>query len=102
MSSMLDRVQHYDASAEPKLTELCSPAQIGQPGVRVLCPLLGKEPTTLPVRHEREADTDTAERLQRLTVHLVGTSKVWPCPAFTDSVTRLKQPLGTPSSSALV
>ena len=26
----------------------------------------------------------------------------WPCPAFTDSVMRLKQPLGMPSSSALV
>ena len=27
---------------------------------------------------------------------------LWPSPAFTDSVTRLKQPLGTPRSSALV
>ena len=26
----------------------------------------------------------------------------WPSPAFTDSVTRLKQPLGTPPPSALV
>jgi hypothetical protein len=26
----------------------------------------------------------------------------WPSPAFTDSVTRLKQPPGTPPSSALV
>src|SRR3712207_9415253 len=27
---------------------------------------------------------------------------LWPCPAFTDSVARLKQPHGTPPASALV
>jgi len=30
------------------------------------------------------------------------TTDVWPCPAFTDSVARLKQPPGTLRSSALV
>jgi DNA polymerase III alpha subunit len=36
----------------------------------------------------------------RLGLRLV--SGLWPCPVFTDSVARLKQPHGTPPLSALV
>ena len=52
----------------------------------------------------RDADRKVFLILDRLPVHRSAKVRawLWPSPAFTDSVTRLKQPHGTPLPSALV